>query len=332
MKIRRSVIATSMVGVVFLVGCVGILLLSVVQPTEGKVGQSFVTSVTAQIYDSGDEGALDEAEPVFAVNLPECFEVLSCSADINGDSYSCEEPPPLEQWILDIIGQLFGTNWVAQGISGFPEGENSVVFNWTILPNCPGNFNLDYLVWLSGPSSDVTVTVDSSGDHPIQISAMRAIAVPTMSGYHIMILAGLLLIYSVVHLRLKKRRAGNLLRSIVPFLFLAAVSIQIVGGISTANAVDVKMDLTVENVKTFVQNQNSNAAKTSEETVSTETVRDVILANFNLTTEQAAFLAQLSDEDLEELYEKIVNAENVDDVRCMFVNGNSPMAVCTTLK
>jgi len=314
-------VAASMLGMLLLGGCIGIFLLGVAQPNKGLIGKSFVATVTAQIYDSGGQGASDESEPLFAVNLPECFEVLSCTANINGNIYSCEEPTQLEDWIVDIINQLFGTNWAIRKISNFPEGENMVVFNWTILPKCTGNFNLDYLVWLSGPTDDPTVTVDASTGHLIQIAA----PVPAISGYGALIFAGLLLIASLGFMLLKKGRAGNPLRSIVPFLFLAAASILILGGISTAHAEDAKMDLTVENVKIFVQDLRAG-------TKPTETARDVILANFNLTPEQAEFLAQLSDEELEKMYETILNAENVDDVRCMFVNGNPPRAVCVTIE
>lgn len=326
MKIRRGVVVACIFGVVFLAGCIGIQLLSLVQPTTGYNGKSFVARATAEIYDSGDAGADDDSDPVFAVNLPECFEVLGCMADINGDTYSCEELSELEDWILDIINQLFGSNWVVRKISNFPEGETlpyEVVFDWTILPKCTGSFNLDYLVWQSGLSGDVVVTVDSSMGHPIRIAAMP---IPAMSGYSALIFAGLLLIASLAFMLLKKRQAGNPLRSIAPFLFAAAASILILGGISTAHAEDVKMDLTVENVKIFIQEAKSI------KTVPTETARDVILANFNLTTEQAEFLAQLSDEDLEKMYETMLNAEDVDDVRCMFVNGTPPRAACMTIE
>ncbi|RLB79074.1 MAG: hypothetical protein DRH24_13495 [Deltaproteobacteria bacterium] len=70
----------------------------------------------------------------------------------------------------------------------------------------------------------------------------------------------------------------------------------------------------------------------SEEKVSTETAMDVILANFNLTPKQAEFLDQLSDEDLEKMYETILNADDVDAVRCLFVNGTPPRASCMTIK
>jgi hypothetical protein len=294
---------------IFLSSCITIDDVS--QPTNGTLGEPFTVTVnTRNTAFTGDWGI-----PVFAVNLPDTWEIVSCTAVFDFGTYDCTTPDPNHDWF---VNNRHPGNWQSRQllpIRYYPPGSTGEV-TWTIRPTTTGDFFLDYWASAFQPLQNTYRTSVNNDneyafDHPITIS--RATPIPTLNDYSMVILAGLLVLSSVFFLKSKKDTKMK-----TPF----AVILMIIG---------ITAILLYQSTETIAQDTGSATPVTPTmnnlKILAATGDNQAILNDINWSSEEKAWLEQLSDEDLQAALQVFNESENPKNIRCMVIT-DPPQLKC----
>ena len=300
---------------VFLTSCIEIT--NVDSPDFGILGRTFEATVNVTFNDTEDNGEDgNTGTPVFSVNLPDGWEIVECTALYNATAYDCAISEPGLNSLLDFFYSPFEGNWNSRRMpltQTFVPGE-TIDVTWTIRPTSAGDFELHYWAVVDEGNGnylwDLNQDTNITFNHPITIAAQ----IPTLNEYAIFLLAGLLMMSSIIFL--KKKKVAKL-RYPFAFILFSLISAMIFFQAMETNAqgdeAPSKLKPTKENIKSVSADENPRAA---------------ILEKFDLTAEQVEILNQLSDENLQTVLQIFEEAENPEDVKCMLINSTPPKVKC----
>lgn len=320
MKRRIAVLAFLILFSIFLSSC--IFINDVEQTDSWTLGVPFTSTVTTTItWD--DEDDVFSCTPVFAVKLPEFWQVVSCTALFDTATYVCDTEDPDH---LAFLPEPTDGTWYsfrmfddATGPRNFNIGD-VIVVTWTIRPTTVGYFELDY--WASvdivgyGYASNVLANIVTYNPFGHDITIAAASSIPTLNEYAMLILSGLLVFASIVFLKSKKDTKMKM-----PF----AVILAVLGGA-----------LVLFSQSPEVIAQDSRIIPPTPENFKliavTESPRDEILNKFDWSEEERQWLVynlpKLTDEDLQAALQVFSESENPENIRCMISNTDSPKLKC----
>lgn len=296
-------------------GC--LVVVSVDQPSNAVVGESFTVTVEIEAY---ADCATALCTPLFGVRLPVDWVVESC--DYAGVfSGICSTASEFDSRFEDEY-ETTDPNFVWRAYQGDATALSSgdeVVVTWILQPTTPGEFQLDYAAGAQDEDGDLEFgdNQDSGFANPIRVVEPAVpvvpVPVPTLSLFGMLLLIGGL---AVIVFMFKPAVGGHR----VPLLAvgLALSGLGTLGGYSGqlhADESETLPDLNRANVELVILQ-----LRQQDEVINLDDPKALLRSMFNLPSEFDERLEGLEEESLRAAMQTLLETDELDGMTCRISN------------